>query len=328
MRRSLHLDMSEIATFFTRPKSEQCDETVRHLLKCRDCRSLLTMPTTKEFWRAVLEDRVRRQEDEASESLISRIRSRLSLLGEFGARFQPSQSATVVAVLFLLIIGFSLSALMFGRREGTDDHMLAQAPGRQTTFTSSVEEPLAAGSGAPDPAEVVNEPRRDIENESIGTERRANSGRHLSEPGTKRRASQQVSSIWSLNRSETRGSGTLCGEGVPVSLEMNATELGLKLNWGKVPQAISYTVYLSDLEERLIDQFETPGENSYVTTRQLDPETIYRWKLVVDLKDGRKILATSRNFRFRNSYLEIEQKQSFQKRKLLPTNVRCMEGKK
>ena len=105
-----------------------------------------------------------------------------------------------------------------------------------------------------------------------------------------------------------------------IDFEARKTEDGLRLTWGKVPNAVSYSVYLSDLDERLIDQFETADKTTYLVTIPLDTETVYRWKLIATVKNGERIVSESQNFRIGGS-------RPIPVRRRTAAAVRCVEGK-
>lgn len=324
MRRDLHLDISEIVAFGTRPRSEQCDETLRHLLKCPDCRSLLPLPTTKDLWRSVLEDRGPSQAEDTNESLFSLVASVSRLFSRTSSLPLLTRSTAVAAVLFLTIVGFSM-LLMFERTAEKDDGTIAQVGEKF---------PAAVNSGET----FMRSDLESASNPDMSTESQAEDVKPTKPPATKREPERKYKAgimnrglpgdhaIKSLNRSETRGSGTPCGENSTVGLEISAIESGVRINWGKVTGAMSYTLYLSDLDEKLIDQFESESETSYITIARLDPETTYKWKLVVTLKGGRTILATSRNFRL-GDLKENEGGRNIVLRKKTAASVRCTEGR-
>lgn len=326
MRRDIHLDISEIAAFGTGPRSEQCDETLRHLLKCRDCRNLLPMPTAKEFWRSVLEDRARSQAEERTDSPLSRIVSLSQGFGRLDAFLRPTRSGAFAVMLFLAVAGFSM-LLMFGPPDQTGEDTVSQVKdtyipayrSEETPVTSNVEGPTNADTGAESRVEISKSSR-------LSRERQVESKRSVVISGKRKSRLPVNSAIKSMKRSETRGSGTSCGENSTVGFVIDSTGSGPRLHWGKVPGANSYTVYLSDLDERLIDQFETESATSYVSSAKLEPETTYKWKLVVSLKGGRTILATSQNFR-PVDLQENKRGTSITLRKKRAASVRCSEDK-
>ncbi len=322
MRRDLHLDISEIAAFGTGPRSEQCDETLRHLLKCRDCRSLLPLPTTKELWRSVLEERGQAQTEDTNESLYSRIASISQLVGRIGSLPRLTRPTAVAAVLFLAIAGFSM-LLMFGRIAKTDDGTMAQVGEKLPAPVSSGETPTRTD------VEAASNPDSSIESR-VEAAKRSNSParkRQVDRKHTPERVNRNFSeraAIKSLKQSDTRGSGSSCGESSISRLEISSIESGIRVDWEKVTGAISYTLYLSDLDERLIDQFETESQTSYITTAILDPDTAYKWKLVIGLQGGRTLVATSRNFRLTDLK---ENGRSITLRRKTAASVRCTEDK-
>lgn len=125
------------------------------------------------------------------------------------------------------------------------------------------------------------------------------------------------------NISSTRGSSAAkCADELPFETEMLLSGKDVILEWEKVPNAVKYTLYLSDEEEILIDEFETAGGTSYVLRKPLDPQKTYKWKVVVTLENGDTVIGDSRKFTLRN--LNPGKKKTKKKGK---SEIRCSEDK-
>lgn len=65
-----HVTKDEIAAFAAKTLSVEKHRTVaRHMLRCSDCRNDLPMPTTEEFFRALLDESVRPQDGEKDNAI-------------------------------------------------------------------------------------------------------------------------------------------------------------------------------------------------------------------------------------------------------------------
>ena len=96
-----------------------------------------------------------------------------------------------------------------------------------------------------------------------------------------------------VQNAETRGNENPCLEGAMINLESNSDGKEVFLKWNAVKGAQSYAIYISDLDENLIDQFESKSLTNYRSKVKLDPAKPYRWKLIITLKNGNKIVGPS-----------------------------------
>jgi hypothetical protein len=129
-------------------------------------------------------------------------------------------------------------------------------------------------------------------------------------------------------RSLTRGLNSRCGDQIKIATYIRRTEAGIELRWEPFIGAIKYRVFVSDLDERLIDEFETADKTVHVVTAHLDPNTRYEWKLLVELKDGRTLVGASRNFTATVSVDGRNPKVTSATEGLRPIAIlRCMEKK-
>jgi hypothetical protein len=93
-----------------------------------------------------------------------------------------------------------------------------------------------------------------------------------------------------LQNAETRGSENPCSGGATISLESKSDGKEVFLKWNSVKGAESYDIYISDLDENMIDHFESKSQTYYRSAVRLDPAKSYRWKLIITLKNGNKIV--------------------------------------
>ena len=122
--------------------------------------------------------------------------------------------------------------------------------------------------------------------------------------------------------SATRGSDSSneCGSEGQPDLAIEKIGENIVLKWKKVPKASKYHLYVSDEDEILLDEYETEQETSYVLKKPLDPQKIYKWKVVVTLEDGKTIIADSQKISIKN--LRMDQKNLQRKKK---SDVRCSQ---
>jgi len=309
MTKEEHLHIADITAFREGLLSDTEHTTAaHHLVRCRNCRDLLPLPRKNEFLDCLF------GEDLQSQKTSTWVSIKSLLAGPIFNR--PAIRNAVFAGLFLFaVLGFSflmwtqpgspvdesLVAVVTDSRDSNDLQDVTGPtkpnnlviPGRDTTDSRSVRPDRDA-----DTASATLSDRKDVRNEG---------GRRSPKPT-------------STQRAETRGSSLPCGGPRLVDLEVRKAEDGLRLTWNKVPNAASYTVYLSDLDERLVDQFETADETSYLVSVPLDSETVYRWKLIATLKNGERIGSEDLDFRLGASG-------PIPVRKRTTAAVRCMENK-
>ena len=118
--------------------------------------------------------------------------------------------------------------------------------------------------------------------------------------------------------SATRGSSAKCSENREVEIELSLSKENLVFKWKKVPKAVKYHLYISDDEEILIDEYETPNETTFVLKKPLDPLKTYKWKIIVTLENGQTVAGPSNKFTvkdFQNSQRKPEKKQN--------SDIRC-----
>ncbi|MGH9947090.1 MAG: hypothetical protein ACRD6X_07830 [Pyrinomonadaceae bacterium] len=253
------------------------------------------MPTIQEFRRAVFnEPEDLRNPESTDRSIVGRLLAAVWLSTERGLSILPTRSAAVAGLLILATVGFSLLILV-PQFTPTNNEVAAAGDGAETYSSNAValssDEPdRRTGSGTEEENRIKerhsNRPPENID-------RMSSRGRDRKLLGSSERSpSKRV-----LADSQTRGSIKPCSESASVVVELGGTETGVRLSWQKVAGALAYTAYLSDLDERLIDQFETGEAMSRSITSNLGPDTTYKWTLIVDLKNGKRIQVTTRNFK-------------------------------
>lgn len=329
MKGSEHLQLSSIVAFREGILSRrEHDETSRHLLQCSDCRSLLPLPTPKEIWKCVL---VEREDDSNAESfnllthkgLFSQLRS--FFLSGFVT--PTGQSAIFASVLFLVLSGFVL-LLLFNRPSATESNLVAVASNGPDI--PDIENP--AGVSWPEfdrgphgeTGSLPDDPKRGDSSHTSKTSDGMRSPRKWNRKTVPRTSSDNKGIA---QRAETRGLGSPCGGRESIGLETRRAENSIRLSWEKVDGAVSYMVFVSDLDEKLIDQFETSDQTAYTVATVLERDVIYRWKLIVTLKNGERIVGEAQNFRVNNAVAPESRLEISPVRKRATVGIRCVENK-
>ncbi|MGH9947586.1 MAG: hypothetical protein ACRD6X_10320 [Pyrinomonadaceae bacterium] len=320
MREAEHLHTSEIIAFrkgmLTQPDK---DDAARHLLLCGDCRDLLPEPNPNEFWACLFLERPQ-PPPVLKESWFTK--------GLFSGRgnWAVARSRVMAGMLFLAVGGLSLA--LFNRLLPARGDVAAGIPkpadstrqpsqigtvdGNDSTESNTNQNQLSTNSS------IMNGSMRDTP---------PSGGVLLARKDSTTMDRRPPGGTLKLRRTETRGSERPCLENEVIGLEFKAVGPGVRLSWSKVARASLYSVYISDLDERLVDQFETTDKTSYVVARPLSPDTIYKWKLIVTLTDGTRIVGASQNFTTKDaSENTIHENKGINKQKTA-AKVRCGENK-
>lgn len=319
-----HLQTSDILLFRER-KLSATDHTAatRHLLQCPECRNRLPLPTADELWRAVMGG-----EEETLEATgigAGGTSAKNYLAGKLFGQ-QALRNAIFASFLVIAILGFSLFLFMPGGH--------------------SENENLVGAVGDTDLHDVIHQvnPDEPIHDEAANTEDSASSpgsSRLRSETAdtksSKATVDRKKETVQKANKrpfpstrpprqAETRGN-VPCGGQRSVGLEARNTEEGLLLKWDKIAGAISYNVYLSDLDERLVDHFETADQTSHVVPTKLNEETVYRLRLIAKLESGERVVSESQNFKIGYLIKGSQSPGNLTIRKKTAASVRCVEVK-
>ncbi|HMM81499.1 MAG TPA: hypothetical protein PKC65_15915 [Pyrinomonadaceae bacterium] len=317
-----HLQMYEILGFREkRLSAEEHNAAARHLLVCTECRDRLPLPSADEFWNSLMGDDLQRSEtanrispwvyikERLSESLYSRIVTRKIIFAAF------LLAATVGLSLFMLLQGgFSgdkslVSEVSDGYSPVVLDEDIRESQ-VQNKFPNSVN---STASRTPDKSDS-----------HVGIDKLAKSVNAPSQATSKKQNGSPILRTRPQTQAETRGK-TPCGRILYMSFDARYTDKGLLLKWDKLAGAISYNIYLSDLDERLLDHFETNSKTSYLVTGTLDNETFYRLRLIATLENGERIVSESQNFRISDLKKGSQFRGAVTLRKRTAAAVRCLE---
>ncbi len=304
-----HLSAAEVAMFREESLSSRSVEIGRHLLTCKECRAQLPSVTTQEFRDCVLDREV---VNDAKVTFTSRLLPyvRLPRLSVARAAVFAGFAALLIAGLYMVRVqsGLMNSEPMIAKNETTPVQLESVPPeSRSVTQPSPVE-----------PEEPVsNEP----ETKNEYSERRQAPKRAGLSPGRK-----PVGRAPAIRTAETRGDENPCSGGATVSLESNTNGKEIFLKWNPVKGAASYDIYISDLDENLIDHFESDSLTQYRSTVGLEPERTYRWKLIITLSNGSKIVGPPQTLK-PGGVLNSQQKKGITDKQRGTFAIRCVGAK-
>lgn len=308
-----HLQISDIALFRNETLSrEEVREVSRHLLLCSDCRDLLPNPSSQKFMESVF-----LEQDDRSDRIASSVGHRdgfFSFLDGFRQVLSP-----VAGVAILILVTAGLSFLIFLRPSvSTEENLVASVPkdhlnrsdlnlpvqGHDNSQPSNSEQ-----NGTSEPVSALKNRKQNI-----------NGGKPKGQPLTVTRSTVPVEAT-------TRGTKEPCDSNESITLETAGSDDGIRLTWGKVADAAKYSVYISDLDERLVDQFESDRETFYVSKANFGQDIVYKWRLIITLKSGETIVADSQQFRPHESNRNNHIGRKVRLHGRSPMNTRCVEKK-
>ena len=327
MREREHLTKNQIAGYRAGAFNDhQSREIGRHLLKCEFCRKSLPAPTFDDFWSAVMTERETEQTSASDESEFSRH----SLIFSFPKTFKGFSSLAWSGAALMVLASLSLLLWLNAAQQPNQEKEIAQ------TFNSEIVEldpaqnengeqifPSPPGNSKNENQGFSAESNRPLKTKLSKTNPVQNNQRSSSPDDFTQNSAKRVLKNKPENISSTRGgSDAKCVNESAFETETLLSGKDVILEWEKVPNVVKYSLYVSDEEEILIDEFETVKGTSYVLKKPLDPLKTYKWKVVVTLENGNTINGDSRKFTVKD--LKSDQKKSVKKEK---SDIRCSENK-
>lgn len=308
---SEHLQISEISHFRNGTLSrEDIRLTSRHLLECLRCRELLPKPTSKEFLDSIFIERDNSAfTDDADESLGRKL---ISLLSSFRPMLRPA----FAALLFMVLTGGVSLWFLSNPNNSTNANLVASIDSRELDRNDGVPPILKHATDQP----TRKSPPSGTSRSPISTNQKAANNRSMPRSGL-----PQKSKVNAPVNSETRNLDAPCGSIESIGLDTVAFDDGVKLAWSNVPKAARYAIYISDLNEKLVDHFETENENSYVSKARFEHDVVYKWRLVVTLQSGETISSGSQRFSLNDSGENNSDKRKLRLQKRSSPNLRCTE---
>lgn len=306
-----HLQISEIALFRKGSLSrEEIRQASRHLLTCSDCRDLLPKPSREEFLRSLFVE-----QDSTSEKLGSASSHGDGPFSFFNGFRQTLQPIAVVALLMILTGG--LSFLIFLEPSApTDGNLIASVENSPSSESDQI---------LPAPGTDIYLPpdsdRMGGSKQETGLTKQGQAIKAEKPKGKPSKLSKLSNSI----ETQTRSVDGPCGFKEPMHFETSSSDDGIRLTWGKVTDASKYSVYISDLEEKLVDQFETDKNTFYVSKAKFERGTVYKWRLVITLNSGETIVGDAQNFSLNGPNENKDTQRNFQPHRRKSKNIRCTE---
>lgn len=269
-----HVSTAEVAMFRSDPDAPHSIEIGRHLLGCSECRAKLPAISTQEFRDCVLG--AKNTSPIASEGY----RPLLSLF--------PNMSfvrVTAFAGLSVLLgLGLYIAADRLVPADGTVARITEYPP---ETLTKSVPPDGSTVASLPG---AQNETREPNVVPPTDPNTRDSSAKPEHSPIGPRKGRSSESKGSGLRTAETRGIENPCSNGSIITMESVSDENDIKLKWNAVRGAALYEIYIADLDENLLDHFESKSKTSYRSNLVLDSTKSYRWKLIITLKSGERIV--------------------------------------
>lgn len=298
-----HLSAAEVAMFREDSFSSRSIEMGRHLLACKECRAKLPSVTPQEFRDCVLGADIPRLDESEQEYRF------LNLPILSFARVGAFAGFAVLLLAGIYFVGVQ------GLNSSGDIVVRSNEPPRETVFEVKPEGSVAGTtSGERDHAATRPTIQTDLTTRS--------SNKKMSQVTTRKVATK----VPQVRNSETRGK-LPCGGQRSVGLEARLTETGLLLRWNKVRGTVKLSVYLSDLDEKLIDHFETVDRTSHLVSAKLENENVYSLRLIVTLESGERIVSESQNFKVGDLTNNAKSIGAVSVQKKTAATVRCVEAK-
>jgi hypothetical protein len=292
-------------------------EIGKHLIGCESCRAQLPPPTLVQFRNALLFEA-------ASENRHLVVNEPHGLIETFAALIHPLRQKNVLVLTgaaFLVLLGTSFLLLLSKPGQPQMDNEIARsvenerpeskitrdgivepAPNTTNDSGSHSANPKSFGGSKALLTSNVNRQSRNI-SPSNGLENKT----HNQAPGAERG-----------NIATSRGGSSPCGDQKFLGFEFVPSSGTVLLKWEKVPKAVKYHLYISDDEEILVDEYETSEQTSYALKKPLDSGKVYKWKVVIELENGRTMVGVSQKFTSKD--LQPSQKGTV---KRLNTEIRC-----
>ncbi|MFZ1701021.1 MAG: hypothetical protein WBO10_03955 [Pyrinomonadaceae bacterium] len=289
-------------------------EASRHLLICGDCRDLLPNPSRKEFLESVF-----LEQDDRSDRLAASFGRRDGFFSSLDGFRQVLSPIAGVAILILVTAGLSFLILL-GPSSSTDENLVASVvdnlPNNSDQILQVPDHDISQTFNTNSDQNGNSEPVSALKNKK----QNINGGKPKGQPLKVTRSTVPVEIA-------TRGAKEPCDSNESITLETAVSDDGIRLTWGKVAMAAKYSVYISDLDERLVDLFESDRETSYVSKANFDRDIVYKWRLVVTLNTGETVVGASMNFTPGELNGRKRNQRSTRLQKGGSTNLRCVENK-
>ena len=248
--------------------SSRSIEIGRHLLTCKECRAKLPSVTPQEFRNCILgADSTRLDESEPKYRFF-----------DFPV-FSFARVTAFAGFAILLSAGlYFVGVQRFDRPETNVARSDNRAVPSGVDLMPVTSANPTTGRNEDSPVKNAGDPKRDPRLKS-----------HLPK-ASQRNVEGVTASGPNVQHAETRGSENPCSGGATITIESTSDGKEVFLRWNSVKGAESYDIYISDLDENLVDHFESKSQTYYRSTVKFDSAQSYRWKLIITLKNGNRIV--------------------------------------
>lgn len=283
-----HLTNNQLTAYHDGSLDEHESHTVgRHLLKCPECRKRLPLPSVEKFLSALLTD------NEPDEKPIDE-KSRFSFISGISSLWNLNSSLAFGCAAMVLLLSISVFIWLNNPNPPME---VVQSFEVNDNFKSEIEFPSVNQKLTNTNREDISNAKR-IESEPIQKKQNANlpkspvSQNKVNRDLEKKIPTEKPNKVFSA----TRGVLAKCIENREVEVELFSSKENLVFKWKKVPKAAKYHLYISDDDEILIDEYETPNETTFVLNKKLDPLKTYKWKIIITLENGQTVAGPSNKF--------------------------------
>jgi hypothetical protein len=317
-----HLTDNQLNAYFGDPALERDakHEIGRHLLQCDDCLKKLPQPAPAHFWAALLTDEIDAGSSEEKESMMERLKF---IASQFKQQNVLVWSAGALAILLFFSAFIWLAAVkssepereIAGNFENIQSVIAKTEPDRvqKTTVFPDVQN---ANRSIEIPSNIQLEKKPPFNSKNLPKRNPLT----IVQNSSKAETQVNLPNDKKPSISATRGgeSPNECGSEGQADLAIEMVGETIVLKWKKVPKASKYHLYVYDEDEILLDEYETEQETSYVLKKPLDPQKIYKWKVVITLENGNTIMGNSQKFTVKD--IQQDTKKSEKNKKSI---VRC-----
>ena len=302
-----HLSTAEVAIFRSDRDSSRSIEIGRHLLTCTECRAKLPTGSPQQLRDLIL--------GSDGTSLIAPGRSSRVFDLPRLSTWSVARATAFAGLVILLGIGLYFAA---GDKLAPTDTPIATFGDDPigTSFDSIPTEGIAAA------------PSFTEQNDPIlkGPVRRGAEATPSALKNGQGKTKKPEVVVQVIRNAETRGNENPCSSGAIINLESESDGNEIVLKWNAVKGAASYDVYIADLDENLIDHFESKSQTHYRSNVILEPAKSYRWKLIITLKSGNRIVAPPQALKARATPANSAKSGSMEKKRA-SFAVRCIASK-
>lgn len=318
MRSFEHLTRKQLSDYSLGSTGETAIREIgKHLIGCESCRALLPPPTPVQFRNALLFEA-------ASENRDLVVDEPHGLIETFAALIRTLRQRNVLVLTgaaLLVLLAASFLLLLSKSGQPRIDNEIARSLENESPGSNISREGILEPAPNPtnDGGSNSSYPKNAHGSKAFLSSNVNRQSRNISPSNSfEKKAHNQALGLERGNVSTSRGGSSPCGEQRFLGFEFVPISGTVLLKWEKVPKAVKYRLYISDDEEILVDEYETSEQTSYVLKKPLDNRKVYKWKVVIELENGRTLVGVSQKFTSKN--LQLSQKGTVKRQN---TEIRC-----